>query len=145
MPLRVTDTVVCDPVDVRRLDRPAVAPHRREADVIEHDIDHARRSVGRLRRHERRPVRHRLPDVDVDRALERLSHCLLLFPRMAPSAGPQRPAVIWDVRLEDGTTHHLIRVKPRRHAWSYACPGTMDARTVVRPFAAWKPRSSIGD
>ena len=37
-----------DPVDVRRLDRAAVASHRREADVVEHDVDHVRRPVRRL-------------------------------------------------------------------------------------------------
>ena len=53
VPLRVTDARGDDAVDVRRLDRAAVAAHRREADVVEHDVDDARRSVRCLRRHER--------------------------------------------------------------------------------------------
>ena len=71
MELRVAHAVGDDPVDVRCLDRPAVAAHRREADVVEHDVDDVRRTVGRLRRLERRPVRLRIADVDVDRPLER--------------------------------------------------------------------------
>ena len=72
--LRVADTGRDDPVDVRRLDRPAVRAHRREADVVENDVEHVRRAVRRLRRLERRPVRLRVPDVDVDGPLERLAH-----------------------------------------------------------------------
>ena len=74
VPLRVAHAVAGDPVDVRRLDRAAVARHRREADVVEHGVHHVRRPLGRLRRLERRPIRHRVPDVDVDLALERLGH-----------------------------------------------------------------------
>ena len=46
VPLRVAHARVGDPVDVRRLDRPAVARHRREPDVIEHGVHHVRRALG---------------------------------------------------------------------------------------------------
>ena len=74
VPLRVAHAVGDDAVDVRRLDRTAVAVERREADVVEHDVDDVRRALGRLGRLERRPVRDRVPDVDVDHALERCGH-----------------------------------------------------------------------
>ena len=74
VPLLVAHTIGGDRIDVRRVDRTAVAAHRREPHVVEHDVHHAR-STGRcLRRLERRPVRRRVPDVDVDRALERCAH-----------------------------------------------------------------------
>src|SRR4029079_16642395 len=76
--LRVADSVVRDPVDVRRLDRAAVAVQGREPDVIQHDVDDTGRAAGSLRRLERLPVRHRVPDIDVDRSLERLAHPVLL-------------------------------------------------------------------
>ena len=76
VPLRVADAVGGDLVDVGRRDRSAVAAHRREADVVQHDVDHARRAGGRLRRLERRPVLDRVPDVDIDGSLERLAHRL---------------------------------------------------------------------
>ena len=72
--LRVAQPVGHDAVDVRRGDRAAVAAQRGEPDVVEHDVDDARGPLGCARRLERRPVGHRVPDVDVDRALERLGH-----------------------------------------------------------------------
>ena len=42
VPLRVAHAVGRDLVDVRRRDRAAVAAHRREPDVVEHDVDHVR-------------------------------------------------------------------------------------------------------
>jgi hypothetical protein len=63
-----------DPVDVRRLDQPAVGPHRRVPDVIEHDVEHARRALGGDRLGVRLPVRHRLGHIDVDHTAERLRH-----------------------------------------------------------------------
>jgi uncharacterized membrane protein len=74
--------------------RTAVAVHRREAHVVKHDVDGIGRPVRRLRRLERRPVGHRIADLDVDRALERLAHFT------APRSGrlpdipvqPQRPS-----------------------------------------------------
>src|SRR6266481_6144181 len=74
MPLRVPDTVSGDPVDVRRRYRAAVTRHRGKPDVVQHDIDHVRRPVRRLGRHERIPVRHRIPDVDADLSLKPLTH-----------------------------------------------------------------------
>ena len=74
MPLRVADAVRCDPVEVRRLDRTAVAAERGEADIVEDDLDDVGRAVRRLRRLKRRPVRLRVPDVDVDRACKRCAH-----------------------------------------------------------------------
>ena len=68
VPLRVTHAVCCDLVDVRGRDRSAVTAHRREADVVEHDVDDARGSVRSLRRHKRRPILGGVPDVDLDMA-----------------------------------------------------------------------------
>ena len=34
-----------DPLDVRRLDQAAVGLHRREADVVEHDVEDVRRAL----------------------------------------------------------------------------------------------------
>ena len=74
MPLRVAHALGSKLVDVGRLDRPSVTAHRTEADIVEDDVDHAGRTVGRLRRFERRPIGLRVPDIDVDDALERLAH-----------------------------------------------------------------------
>src|SRR5450755_2336705 len=46
--LRVADARRDDPVDVRSLDRPAVAAHRREPHIIENDVQHIRRSIRAL-------------------------------------------------------------------------------------------------
>ena len=58
---------VGDPLDVRRLDQPAVRLHRREADVVEDDVEHVRRALRRRRLRVRLPVGRRVLDVDVDR------------------------------------------------------------------------------
>ena len=70
VPLGVAHAVVRDLVDVRRLDRSAIARHGREADVVEHDVDDVGRPVRSLGRRERRPVRRRITDVDVDDSSE---------------------------------------------------------------------------
>ena len=75
--LRVANALLDDPVDVRRLDRPPVAAHSREAHVVEHDVQDVRRSLRRLRRLERRPVRLRIANIDVDRSVEPLAHARL--------------------------------------------------------------------
>ncbi len=74
VPLRVAHTLGSELVDVGCLDRPAVTAHRAEADIVEDDVDHAGRTVWRLRRLERRPIGLGVPDIDVDDALERLAH-----------------------------------------------------------------------
>ncbi len=74
VPLRVPDAVRGDLVDVRRLDGPAVAGHRRVPHVIEHDVHDVRRPIGRLGRFERAPIRFRVTDVDVDDAVEWFTH-----------------------------------------------------------------------
>ena len=74
VPLRVAHAVGGDAIDVGRLDRAAIAVHRGEADVVEHDVHDVRRAVGRPGCPERFPVRDGVADVDVDRALERLRH-----------------------------------------------------------------------
>jgi hypothetical protein len=74
VPLRVPDTIAGDLVYVRRLDRPPVAGHRRVPDVIQDDVEDVGRPLGCLWRCERRPVLHRVPDVDVDLALEWHAH-----------------------------------------------------------------------
>ncbi len=76
MELRVAHAALHDPVDVRCLDRTAVAAHRREADVVEDDVEDAGRAVRRLRRLERCPVGLRVANVDVDRPPERLPHVI---------------------------------------------------------------------
>ena len=53
MPLRVPDPISSDPLDVRRLNRPAVTAHRREPDIVQDDIHHVRRPIRCLRRLER--------------------------------------------------------------------------------------------
>ena len=83
VPLRVAHALGRDAVDVGRLDRPAVGAHRREADVVEHDVHDARRAGGRHRRLEGRPIGHRVPDIDVDGALERRGHAFA-----PPAASP---------------------------------------------------------
>ncbi len=87
VPLRVADTARRDPVDVGRLHGAAVAADRREADVVEHDVHHARRALGSLRRLKRRPIRNRVANIDVDDALERLAHDLTSVSRRRPSRG----------------------------------------------------------
>src|ERR1035441_7053190 len=59
-------------------------------DIVEHDVDHARRPIRGLRRLERRPVGHRVPDIDVDRALKRLAHLGTPSARRRSLASPGR-------------------------------------------------------
>jgi hypothetical protein len=68
MELRVAHPCADDPVDVRRLGRPAITRHRGVPNVIELGVDRVRRALRCTRRLERRPIRHRIPDVDVDLA-----------------------------------------------------------------------------
>ena len=72
--VRVEQSAVGDPLDVRRLDQATERLHRREADVVEDDVEHVRRILRRHRLRVRLPVGNRVLDVDVDRALERLAH-----------------------------------------------------------------------
>src|SRR4051812_36495593 len=74
MPIRVGQTVRGQLLDVRRLNEPAPRLHRREPDVVEHDVQHVRRALRRDRLDVRRPVRHRISRVDVDDAVEALGH-----------------------------------------------------------------------
>ena len=74
MPLRVADSLGRDPVDVRCLNGTAIAAHGREPHVIQHHVHHVRSPVRGLRRLERGPVRGRIADIGIDRALERLAH-----------------------------------------------------------------------
>ena len=70
VPLCVPHALRSDPIDVGSLYRPPVATHRREPDVVEHDVEHARGAVRRPRRLKRRPVWLRVANVDVDRPPE---------------------------------------------------------------------------
>ena len=90
MKVRVLEPALGDPVNVWRLDQPAVRFQRREPDIIEHDVHHVRRALRRRLLDERLPVRDRLLDIDVDRALKRLSHLDSSGPLPVPSSGPQR-------------------------------------------------------
>src|SRR4051812_42309014 len=74
MPLRETDALLRETVDVRRFHWPPVTAERREADIVEDDVHHARRPVRCFGRLERGPVGLRVADVDVDDALKRLAH-----------------------------------------------------------------------
>src|SRR6266480_5557674 len=103
MPLRVADAVRCDPVEVRRLDRTAVAAERGEADIVEDDLDDVGRAVRGLRRLKRRPVRLRVPDVDVDRACKPCAHADPL-PRWWPGA---------DLRTAQASTRRNRGLLPR--------------------------------
>ena len=74
VPLGVAQPGRGDPVDVRRVDQPAVAAQRAESDVVQHHVDHVRRPRRGDRLGERRPVGGRVPDVEVDHPTERLGH-----------------------------------------------------------------------
>jgi hypothetical protein len=63
-----------EPVDVRRLDQAAPRPHRRVADVVEHDVEDVGRALRRHRLQVRLPVGRRVPRVDVDDSPERRGH-----------------------------------------------------------------------
>src|SRR5438128_11440702 len=106
MPLRVPDPVVRDPVDVRRLDRPAVAAHGRKAHVVQHYEHHVRRAIGGLRRLERSPVRGRIPDVDIDSSLEGLAHPAPLPPGSVRWPTPEMLAKV------HSAAHHPPGVSP---------------------------------
>src|SRR5690606_31031974 len=72
--LGVPGTVGGEPVDVRRLERAAIAPAGREADVVENDVDDARRTLRRARCLERAPIRLRVANVNTYDTTELLSH-----------------------------------------------------------------------
>ena len=72
--VRVRETALCDPVDVRGLDRAAERLHRREPGIVEHRLQHARRALRRLLLPVRFPIRNSILDVDVGPALERRRH-----------------------------------------------------------------------
>ena len=74
VPVRVGQAALGEPVDVRRLDQAAPRLHRRVADVVEDDVEDARRAVGRDRLDVRLPVGDRVAVVEVDRALEAPGH-----------------------------------------------------------------------
>ena len=79
--LRVADALVDDAVEIGCRDWPAVAAQRREADVIQDDVEDVRRALRRAWRLEWGPVGLRVANVDVDRSLEGLRHLWLLVPR----------------------------------------------------------------
>ena len=58
VPLGVAQTRRRDPVDVRGVDQTAITTETGEAHVVQHDVEHVRRSRRRLRLLVRRPVRH---------------------------------------------------------------------------------------
>ena len=87
VPLREAHAVSGDLVDVGRRDRAAVARHRRESDVVQHNVHDVGRPVRRLRRLEGRPVGRRVPDVDVDDSLEWFRHASSL-PQSRQSTPP---------------------------------------------------------
>ncbi len=91
--VRVQQPPIGDPLDVRRLDQTSERLHRREADVVEDDVEHVRRVLRRDRLCVRLPVGNRVLDVDVDRALEGLSHHLSSrLPSLFRSLGPDLAA-----------------------------------------------------
>ncbi len=72
--VRVQQSAIGDPLDVRRLDQTTERFHRREPDIVENDVEHVRRVLRRHRLRIRRPIGNRVLDVDIDRALERRAH-----------------------------------------------------------------------
>ena len=74
VPVRVREPVLCETVDVRRLDQTTPWLHRREADVVEDDVEDVRRALGRHGLQVRLPVGDRVALVDVDDPLELLAH-----------------------------------------------------------------------
>ena len=91
MPLGVTHPPRGDPIDVGRVDGPAIAPHRGEANVVEHDVNGTRRTIRRPRWLKRRPVGLGIPNVNVDYSAERRAHANLDFPSNVGRFGPARP------------------------------------------------------
>ncbi len=102
MPLGIANAVGGKPIDVRRLDGTAVAAERGEPHIVQHDVHDARCALGSLRGLERRPVRLRIPDIDVDDTAEWRGHADPLAlrsrlaastaSRVAPTVTPQRTA-----------------------------------------------------
>jgi hypothetical protein len=94
-----------DPVDVRRLDQATERFHRRETDIVEHDVEHVWRILGRDRRGVRIPVRHRLRDVEVDHTLERLAQSLSTpiedLPEPHPGMADATDGIAVDLEPED--------------------------------------------
>src|SRR5262245_7950575 len=74
VPVRVGEAVGGQPVDVRRLDQAAPRLHRREAHVVEDDVQDVRRAFRSDGLNIRLPVGNRVAFVDVDRAAESLAH-----------------------------------------------------------------------
>ena len=59
--VRIQESAIGDPLDVRRLDQSAKRFHRRETDVVENDVEHVRRVLRRQRLCIRRPSREQSP------------------------------------------------------------------------------------
>jgi hypothetical protein len=77
-----------DAIDVRCLDQPPVGLHRRESDIVQHDVHHARRALRRLRLRVRGPVGYRLFDINVHDPAKWCAHPFLSVSkqrRLAPS------------------------------------------------------------
>ena len=153
VPLRVPHAVGRDLVDVRRLDRSAVAAHRRETDVVEHDVHDVRRPVGCRRRLERTPVRHRVTDIHLDATGERLGHLAELLVavvrrRLARWRGtmwlvrrPRGPRVVRSGRGPARVCDRRPRRRTRAHlaSWSRRRP-TPSCREVGASTGTGRPR-----
>ena len=74
VPLGVGEAVVGQPLHRRHLDPSAVRRPGRAAGVVIEHHQHVRRTLGRPVGQERRPVGGRVPDVELDLALELLGH-----------------------------------------------------------------------
>ena len=152
VPLRVAHAVGGDAVDVGRRDGAAVAGHRREADVVEHDIDDVGRPVRRLRRLEGRPVGRRIADVHVDDAREGFTHIAsLLALWRAVRAGQQglHVAAPGHLRVNGDVTEAAAlrrqrpygsRPGPRPPCTPRRSPMARGPRAAVRTCGAWARR-----
>ena len=116
MPLRVADAVLRDPVDVGRLDQAAVAAHRAESHVVEHDIKDIGCVLGSPGLLVGPPVGDGVPDVHVDRSRECLGHHVSPIRCRSRSCSP---AAAWPrpVRSLTGPGPRCLQGVPPGRAW----------------------------
>ena len=124
VPVGVGEPVLRQPVDVRGLDQPTPGLHGGEADVVENDVEDARRPRRRHRLEVGLPVGGRVPIVDVDDTFERLAHCWFPFDianhslrRLNQTRGRRRPTL-------RGSDKRLNRSDEARAAARFGCVGS---------------------
>ena len=95
--------------------RPAERLHRREPDVVEHDVQDARRALRRHRLAVRLPIGNGVLDVDVDDAPERCCHRMLLKVEAAESPRSRARPVRCQSTSRPAAGHHPERVNRLPH------------------------------